>query len=232
MANLTEKQHTNRSSELPIEEVYTNNNVNMQLYHDPTYGYSFEFPPRFSAAISSNKVIGIRRLEVIPTSHVFNMYIRMYRDLFTDDIVFENEWFDVDMDFNYRSRPLNWREGIFYSGYIFPENPKGMFGDDDSTIEWIHGNGVYHCTYNGFVYQYEYNCTYNNPNYEVKLRYRRSNEIVKINWFQMHQFVAILEENSVEEILCQIINKFNEMAKANNLPQELTYNYNNRKCVL
>ena len=45
---VSEKQHTERSSQLPIEEIYTNHDINPHLQYDTTTGYNFDFPSKWA----------------------------------------------------------------------------------------------------------------------------------------------------------------------------------------
>ena len=76
---VSERQHTERSSQLPIEEIYTNHDINPHLQHDKTTGYNFDFPSKWANADSTNKVIALRKLNITPTSHSFNMALRIYK---------------------------------------------------------------------------------------------------------------------------------------------------------
>ena len=74
---LSEKQHTERSSQLPIEDVFTCHDVNPNLAYDKNTGYNFDFPHKWSTADSLNKVIGLRKLDIIPSSHSFSIWIKV-----------------------------------------------------------------------------------------------------------------------------------------------------------
>ena len=64
---LKEKQLTIRATKRPVEYNYTN----ADIHHEdttPTEGYQFEYPVNWTADQSTNKVIGIRRINYKPTS--------------------------------------------------------------------------------------------------------------------------------------------------------------------
>ena len=75
----TEAQETSHASQLPIEENYTNldvlefersiSNINRNT------GYTFSYPQRWLESPSKNKVVGIRRLDIIPTTHVISLKV-------------------------------------------------------------------------------------------------------------------------------------------------------------
>ena len=75
------KQLSNRVSAKTIEETYTDNDVehvmenkkpttDISAGYNPTTGFTFDYPMRWLNDQSEYKAIGIRRLKVVPTSHV------------------------------------------------------------------------------------------------------------------------------------------------------------------
>ena len=81
------KQLTNRVSAKTIEETYTDLDVehvkdangketsDISLNYNPNTGFTFDFPQRWLNEENEFKAIGIRRLKVIPTSHVFSLRV-------------------------------------------------------------------------------------------------------------------------------------------------------------
>ena len=73
----TERQLTTRVSELSIEENYTN--LDIEEYEkdltnvNKNNGYTFRYPQRWLESPSQNKAVGIRRLDIIPTTHVLSL---------------------------------------------------------------------------------------------------------------------------------------------------------------
>ena len=77
------KQLSNRVSAKTIEETYTENDVehvkdehgkettDISLNYIPNTGFTFDYPQRWLNEETDFKAIGIRRLKVVPTSHVF-----------------------------------------------------------------------------------------------------------------------------------------------------------------
>ena len=65
---LTEKQLNSRASILPVEDIFTDADVNPYTDYDERRGYTFDYPARWINDPSVLKRIGIRRLEVTPTS--------------------------------------------------------------------------------------------------------------------------------------------------------------------
>ena len=81
------KQLSNRVSAKTIEETYTDLDVehvkdadgkdttDISLNYNPNTGFTFDFPQRWLNEENEFKAIGIRRLKVIPTSHVFSLQV-------------------------------------------------------------------------------------------------------------------------------------------------------------
>lgn len=83
------KQLSNRVSAKTIEETYTDNDIehvidsngkqttDISAGYNPTTGFTFDYPMRWLNDQSEYKAIGIRRLKVVPTSHVFILSVRI-----------------------------------------------------------------------------------------------------------------------------------------------------------
>ena len=83
------KQLSNRVSAKTIEETYTENDVehvkddnnkettDISLNYIPNTGFTFDYPQRWLNEENDFKAIGIRRLKVVPTSHVFSLILRV-----------------------------------------------------------------------------------------------------------------------------------------------------------
>lgn len=64
----TEKQLNKKATKIAIEEIFTKNEVVNNEY-DSSVGYRFNYPTRWLADPSQNKMIGIRRLKIIPAAY-------------------------------------------------------------------------------------------------------------------------------------------------------------------
>ena len=62
------KSKRDKSSIVPIEEVYTDLDIKENDPHDPSIGYRFDTPRRWAQDKSKSKSIGIRDLKLIPSS--------------------------------------------------------------------------------------------------------------------------------------------------------------------
>ena len=52
---------------LPVEEIYTDADISKDILHDKRLGYTFDYPRGWLDSNSENKMIGVRRLKLIPT---------------------------------------------------------------------------------------------------------------------------------------------------------------------
>jgi len=75
----TENQLNVRASYIPIEEYYTNTDAANKNVTDALTGYTFDYPMRWVNDPSLNKAVGVRRLDVIPTSHIVQLEFRVYK---------------------------------------------------------------------------------------------------------------------------------------------------------
>ena len=83
------KHLSNRVSAKTIEETYTDLDVehvkdengkettDISLNYNPNIGFTFDYPQRWLNEENEFKAIGIRRLKVIPTSHVFTINVQI-----------------------------------------------------------------------------------------------------------------------------------------------------------
>ena len=69
----TKKRFNNSVSRLPIEENYTNLDIDPYEVINPQVGHTFRYPQRWLESPSQKKVIGIRRLDITPSSHVLSL---------------------------------------------------------------------------------------------------------------------------------------------------------------
>ena len=69
----TENQFSTTASQLPVEENYTNLDIDQYETLNEQNGYTFRYPQRWLESPSQNKAIGVRRLDIIPTTHVISL---------------------------------------------------------------------------------------------------------------------------------------------------------------
>lgn len=73
----TEKQSTTRASKISIEETFMNCDTSDTNF-DPSIGYRFPYPQNWLSNPSQQKMIGLRSLEITPSSHMILMNISVY----------------------------------------------------------------------------------------------------------------------------------------------------------
>ena len=95
------KQLSNRVSAKTIEETYTDNDVehvidengiqttDISAGYDKNSGFTFDYPMRWLNDASDFKAIGIRRLNVIPTSHVIGLWANIKYQYTSDSSLVE-----------------------------------------------------------------------------------------------------------------------------------------------
>ena len=173
------KHLSNRVSAKTIEETYTENDVehvkdadgkettDISLNYNPNTGFTFDYPQRWLNEENEFKAIGIRRLKVIPTSHVFALkFVINYTKKSTHEnfdlgltvretVVAENSLEEIICDIinklnttlsttNYATNPLTkWNE-LAYFTYTFDYKT----GDFSLILEWDDKNS--YVTVNGF----------------------------------------------------------------------------------
>ena len=74
-----ENQFSRTASQLSIDEAYTNFDIDNDEIVSAREGYTFKYQQRWLSDPSLNKAIGIRRLNIIPTSHTFTLTLSVTR---------------------------------------------------------------------------------------------------------------------------------------------------------
>ena len=67
-------------SVLPVEEIYTSVDINRNVNADENTGYTFNYPNTWLNSDINNKMVGVRRLKIIPTSNLFTFNLRVYEE--------------------------------------------------------------------------------------------------------------------------------------------------------
>lgn len=75
----SEKMLTKRATHQSVEEIYTMIDVNQSISSlDSSIGYPFDYPYRWLTDESQDRRIGIRRLEVTPSAHTFEIEVNLF----------------------------------------------------------------------------------------------------------------------------------------------------------
>ena len=94
---ISENQFNKKATTDAFDEIYTNFDVaTIADEYLADSGYPFSFPTRWLNDPSMNKRIAIRRLDVIPSSHVFWLQITSASDFpFTKDVISKSAKFEI-----------------------------------------------------------------------------------------------------------------------------------------
>jgi hypothetical protein len=123
-----------RVPRLPIEAVYTNYDVNHNISYNRNRGYKFQHPDRWINERSNNKMIGIRRLQMIPSNHMLEIGVLIYLEpaKFVN-IPFSENWIQLQHISNKQLM-------TFTTGPMFVD--ENDFPDDDNAYRIIdHSKG-------------------------------------------------------------------------------------------
>lgn len=205
-SDLSAKQLQKRAHHLAIEEVYTENEVNRNFDYDKNVGYNFNYPPRWLNAFSERKMIGIRRLDLKPTCHIFDLQLREV--IYTEIAFTTNNWIP-HKTYKYNCKPFVWSEGSYTIGPIFTDEnfyPEGSaVPSPPEKFNWRIIDDLEICTPNDFGYMLKYDCYKNKDEYFIKISYLKSDEKVDINLYkQKKKNISILDENDTTEIMYSI----------------------------
>ena len=69
----SEKQFNEKATTESFDEIYNNCDVSVEADYLASNGYPFDYPTKWLNDPSMNKRIAIRRLDVLPSSHTFNL---------------------------------------------------------------------------------------------------------------------------------------------------------------
>jgi len=229
---VSEKQHTERSSQLPIEEIYSNHDINQFLQYDKSTGYNFDFPSRWANADSTNKVIALRKLDIRPTSHNFNMALRVYKSgIQPIPQSGWNEW-GAAAETSTHIRPPFFEVGIHFTHPQFVGDRPTDDASDEFKYEILNNvnNDVvgYKCVAESKLIQYRFECSFKDDQYITKMYTRTTKDKISSEWLQStDKCFTVTEENSLIEIIHLIVQEFCAFLTYNNW--KLCYKYDIKK---
>jgi hypothetical protein len=116
----------------PIEAVFTEHEINREINYVKDTGYYYNHPPRWITTLSDNKMIGVRRLDMFPTSHVFNLQFAIY-STYNDKVEYDPIWI-LHFESAYSEKPDIWTEGSFYRGPVFDQELSGSSGKFEKVV--------------------------------------------------------------------------------------------------
>jgi hypothetical protein len=182
----------NTSPKIPIEAVFTDHDIKPNP-NTRNRGYNFDHPNRWVDELSNNKMIGIRRLELIPKPHIFNIGFRLYNDPFPTDLTFDDNWILIQTYFiGIHDHPNMTIGPTFVDVNDFP--------DDENSYTVVFGEGgEMSWETNAFLYYIKFE--------DGRVYYKKSDRKVEIMFTEFYPMkFAVLEDNNMLEIL-QVIYK-------------------------
>ena len=105
-SKLSAKQQHKRSHNILIEEVFTEQDVNWNFEYNKDIGINFGYPKRWLDAFSHRKMIGVRRLDINPSAHKFDLQF-----IIIDDVIspkFNNNSWEIAGEEIVHTKPLIW----------------------------------------------------------------------------------------------------------------------------
>jgi hypothetical protein len=222
-----ERQMSDRASVLPIEEIYTDAEVNLETDYDRSTGFTFDYPMRWLNDTSQYKRIGIRKLSVTPSSHVFTVGLRLYTVLadYRDTGVWGN-YVEVERKTygSYREAQANgwvWdnTKGTIHELEDF-ENIENIDARTETTIYTVTGEPIMTKTTGAHkARMYKYTGVKENVDghwiYTITKWKRETSSVVDETYYETNQFTTeITSENGLEEILHKMMTDFNSILNA------------------
>ena len=148
---LTAKQQQRRAHNIPIEEVYTEHDINRNSEYNKLQGYNFQYNNRWLNAFSNRKMIGVRRLELNPNAYMFDLQFRVTAA--EQDFTFtKGIWCDHgEMKFNGKLLPFE--QGEYEFGPILTEE---FNSTDGNSFQYNTKTDYEYCEVNSYAYRVRY----------------------------------------------------------------------------
>ena len=185
-----------RVSNIPIESVYTRHDI-INGYD----GYHFNHNAQWVSTFSNNKAIGLRRLEIFPTSHNFELEYTVYQQHPGPDIQY-GEW-SAPIVSRLVNKPLMWQVGSYvFDRPIFTET---IPGESDNELVYSldeRGNAV--CDINAYMYLIKYIFSeeeHENGSYKITMYYKRTLSKYTNKATLTRQTISITDANEIYEVL-------------------------------
>ena len=200
---------------LPVEHVFTK--------HDAKETFSERDDFIFDHALGwvqskvNKKSIGIRRLNLFPSSHTFSLKFDIYPDPDTT-VMTEGGWTHFD-NFEFDSKPPLFEPGIHYHGPLYLK----AFDPIENQFEITDFNDFVTVTKtNAYKYIIRYKNSYSNGKYEIRTSYRRSIDKIEETFYTTRTTTySITENNNIVEFIHGLINELNSYI----YPTPVKFNY-------
>jgi hypothetical protein len=166
-------------------------------------------------------MIGVRRLDMFPTAHVFNLQFAIYSS-YRDNIDYTPIWM-LHHEYTYRQKPEIWNEGSFYRGPVFDQELSGTAGKFERVV--IHEKLIaYKVHPHMFMIRYDYSYNHEEGLYKIALYFRRSlDEFENTIYITDIMSYSIIEENETAEVLNKIVESD---LKEMQFPDDIRFSYN------
>ena len=184
-----------RVSNIPIESVYTRHDIiNRQD------GYHFNHNAQWVSTFSNNKTIGLRRLELFPTTHNFEMSYSVFEGIVGTGATF-SKW-SAPIITRLVNKPPMWQVGSYETDKpIFTNSIQGETGN---TFTWTSEENGRKCDINAFMYHLKYTFSEENHpdgSYKITMCYKKSTVKYTTKLFKVTNTYSIIDENDTYEIL-------------------------------
>jgi hypothetical protein len=188
-----------KSPKIPIEAVFTDHDVKPGFYRRER-GYNFNHPNRWVDEPSKNKMIGIRRLELIPNPHIFDIGFRFYEEPIPTDLVFDDNWNLIQTHFIETHVHPNMIIGpTFVDANDFPDDGNVYKNEVQEEIYKMLSTNAYM-----YIIKFE----------DGRIYYKKSNRKVETAFVEIPPIkFAVLEENNMLEILQLIVKTLQDFIK-------------------
>ena len=213
---LNANQQQKRSHHIPIEEVFTEHDINWNLDYDKGTGFNFNYPKKWLDAFSHRKMIGVRRLGLNPSAHTFDLQFLIVENMIHPKFT-QNNW-ELINDGVVPIKPLIWEPGIHECGPIF------IMSNDVYTVK----EGYDELQILKRMYMIRYECRKVDDGYYIKIHTKESDEAIDKKVYRIHnKRYTILKENEIAEIMHKIIDDNNIVPFI-----DIKFKYDNKKCDL
>ena len=167
-------------------------------------------------AFSHRKMIGVRRLDINPSAHKFDLQFMIIDDVISPK--FNNNSWEIVKAEIIHTKQLIWEEGIHEFGPIF------TMSNDVITVK----KGFDELDVFKRMYMIRYECKRVENGYYINISTKESDAAINVKMFRINnKKYTILEENEIAEIIHKIVDE------ANVIPDiDIRFQYNSKKCNL
>ena len=168
-------------------------------------------------------MISLRRLDLNPTSHIFNLRY-MWVDRMPEPDFSSSSW-KSRSEKTYDNKPLIWEEGVHEFGPIISKE----LNTDNGIIIWRDFDNHEKASVESYLFIIKYECETTPLGYKIKVYTKSSYRIHKFGISRyMDKRYTILNDNEIPEIMHQIASDNNKVP----LTSTFCYSYDSNKSNL